>query len=166
MKFTSLFVIYSGLKQRLIVCCVLAVRWWLLSNVATGILICTYKFRTAIITLPPLRIFGSRKPWHPFAEIAFNTKHLNGACVAEAHSSATAERETKNVYGWIFIFSSVRQTFCPHICNYLGTAVAQWLRCCATNQKVNGSIPPGVNGIFHWHKILLISLWTWSRLSL
>jgi len=32
-----------------------------------------------------------------------------------------------------------------------GTAVAQWLRCCATNQKVAGLIPHGVIGIFHWH---------------
>ena len=30
-----------------------------------------------------------------------------------------------------------------------GTAVAQWLRCCATNRKVAGSIPDGVIGIFH-----------------
>ena len=29
-----------------------------------------------------------------------------------------------------------------------GTAVAQWLRCCTTNQKVAGSIPAGVNGFF------------------
>ena len=29
------------------------------------------------------------------------------------------------------------------------TAVAQWLRCCATNRKVAGSIPAGVIGIFH-----------------
>ena len=28
------------------------------------------------------------------------------------------------------------------------TAVAQWLRCCATNQKVVGSIPAGVIGFF------------------
>ena len=32
---------------------------------------------------------------------------------------------------------------------YQGTAVAQWLRCCATNRKVAGSIPDGVIGIFH-----------------
>ena len=31
----------------------------------------------------------------------------------------------------------------------LGTAVAQWLRCCATNRKVACSIPDGVIGIFH-----------------
>jgi len=30
-----------------------------------------------------------------------------------------------------------------------GTAVAQWLRCCATNRKVAGSIPSGVIGHFH-----------------
>ena len=33
----------------------------------------------------------------------------------------------------------------------MGTAVAQWLRCCATNRKVAGSIPDGVIGIFHSH---------------
>jgi len=30
-----------------------------------------------------------------------------------------------------------------------GAAVAQWLRCCATNRKVAGSIPDGVIGILH-----------------
>ena len=31
----------------------------------------------------------------------------------------------------------------------MGTAVAQWLRCCATNRKIAGSIPVGVIGVFH-----------------
>ena len=31
---------------------------------------------------------------------------------------------------------------------YSGPAVAQWLSCCATNRKVAGSIPDGVNGFF------------------
>jgi len=31
----------------------------------------------------------------------------------------------------------------------LGTAVAEWLRCSATNRKVAGTIPGGVTGIFH-----------------
>ena len=30
----------------------------------------------------------------------------------------------------------------------MGTAIAQWLRCCATNRKVTGSIPAGVSGFF------------------
>jgi len=30
----------------------------------------------------------------------------------------------------------------------MGTAVAQWLRCCATNQKVAGLIAAGVSGFF------------------
>ena len=34
---------------------------------------------------------------------------------------------------------------------FIGTAVAQWLMCCATNQNVAGSIPDGVIGIFHSH---------------
>jgi len=33
--------------------------------------------------------------------------------------------------------------------NILATAMAQWLRCCATNRKVACSIPAGVIGIFH-----------------
>jgi hypothetical protein len=33
----------------------------------------------------------------------------------------------------------------------LGTAVAQWLKDCATNREVAGSIPDGFIGIFHWH---------------
>ena len=47
-----------------------------------------------------------------------------------------------------------------------GTAVAQWLRCCATNQKVASSILAGDTGIFHFYKILPIALWTWGRPSL
>jgi len=38
-----------------------------------------------------------------------------------------------------------------HYCNVIhykkGTAVTQWLRCCATNQKVAVSIPTGVSGV-------------------
>jgi len=34
------------------------------------------------------------------------------------------------------------------VLNNLGTAVTQWLKCCATNRKVAGSIPDGVIGMF------------------
>ena len=29
-----------------------------------------------------------------------------------------------------------------------GTTIARWLRCCATNRNVAGSIPAGVSGLF------------------
>jgi hypothetical protein len=35
------------------------------------------------------------------------------------------------------------------LCGIVGTAVAQWVRYCATNRKVAGSIPDGVTGIFY-----------------
>ena len=35
-----------------------------------------------------------------------------------------------------------------HIPFMRGTAVAQWLRCCATNRKVAGLIRAGVSGFF------------------
>ena len=38
--------------------------------------------------------------------------------------------------------------FSPRSCSFSGTAVAQWLRCCATIRKVAGSIPTGVSGFF------------------
>jgi hypothetical protein len=38
----------------------------------------------------------------------------------------------------------------PITAHYRGHTVAQWLRHCATNRKVAGSIPDDVTGIFHW----------------
>jgi hypothetical protein len=57
----------SGLKKRMTVC-VLSLSELLVSNVTTGILICTYNFRTASKPFPPLRIFVSQNPWYTFAE--------------------------------------------------------------------------------------------------
>ena len=48
---------------------------------------------------------------------------------------------------------TLRSTFWLYIHLSVGTALAQWLRCCVTNRKVAGSIPDGVIWIFHWHKI-------------
>jgi hypothetical protein len=48
--------------------CVISVTEWSVSNVATRILIGTRKFRTANET-PPLRIFISRNPWNPLADL-------------------------------------------------------------------------------------------------
>ena len=45
--------------------------------------------------------------------------------------------------------STVRKTW-TYVLSIItgGTAVAQWLRCCATNRKVAGSIPAGVSRSF------------------
>jgi len=49
----------------------------------------------------------------------------------------------------------VYRSLLPPVTIYISTktlrTVAQWLRCCATNRKVTGSIPDGVIEIFHWH---------------
>jgi hypothetical protein len=46
---------------------------------------------------------------------------------------------------------NVNQSLKLRYMQIMGTTVAQWLRYCATNQKVAGSIPDGVTGIFLWH---------------
>ena len=49
----------------------------------------------------------------------------------------------------IKLISSLLRGFCLNPFTVRGTAVAQWLRCCATNRKVAGSIQDGVIGIFN-----------------
>jgi len=80
-----------------------------------------------------------------------NIQMSNGSCVI---SLRWGQRSTSTLNN------------CKTVCLMWGTAVAQWLRCCATNREVALSTPAGVIGIFHWHKILPISLWPWGRLSL
>ena len=46
----------------------------------------------------------------------------------------------------IFVLQKVY--FMPLHVSSMGIPVAQWLRCCATNRKVAGSIPAGVTGFF------------------
>ena len=58
---------------------------------------------------------------------------------ASAHATSPAHLFFLYLF-YDFIFSTVLLR---------GTAVAQWLRCCATNRKVASSIPDGVIGIFH-----------------
>jgi len=50
-------------------------------------------------------------------------------------------------WGWSETFNmySGQKLFLPR---NTGTAVAQWLRCCATDRKVAGPIPAGVSGFF------------------
>ena len=49
----------------------------------------------------------------------------------------------------LFVILCICLVFSANILNKVGTAIAQWLRCCATNRKVAGSIPDDITGIFH-----------------
>ena len=52
-------------------------------------------------------------------------------------------------YFFFFPSSSQEGLGDPHLQSL--SLVAQWLRCCAKNRKVAGSIPDDVIEIFHWH---------------
>jgi len=52
-------------------------------------------------------------------------------------------RDVIGIYGVVVI-----QMVIGYLLSMEGTAVSQWLRCCATNRKVAGSIPAGVTGFF------------------
>jgi len=100
-----------------------------------------------------------------FRPSSYRSRHTNFYCIVESPSLTE----------WCFIYIYICVCVCVCVCFIyivmypfysVVTAVAQWLRCCATNRKVAGSIPAGVTGIFYWHKILPIALWFWGRLSL
>ena len=54
---------------------------------------------------------------------------------------------TKRQTGMAKVIIAFRN-FAKRLLKTKGNAVAQWLRRCATNRKVAGSIPDGVIGIF------------------
>ena len=56
-----------------------------------------------------------------------------------AHCGAVTPKKIHNLFILDFIF----------VISIVGTSVAQWLMCCATNRKFAGSIPDDVIGIFH-----------------
>jgi len=56
-----------------------------------------------------------------------------------------------NVWVCVCVRSLMCVCVCVYVCFLLWTAVAQCLRCCATNRKVAGSIPAGITGIIHFH---------------
>ena len=54
----------------------------------------------------------------------------------------------REVFKFVTPYRLVNTDILEVSCNPRGTAVAQWLRWCATNRKVAGSIPAGVSGYF------------------
>jgi hypothetical protein len=80
---------------------------------------------------------------------------LNAPCLYIKNWPEGGSLDPKHVANYVLI---------DYICIVWGTAVAQWLRYCATNQKVTGSIPDGVMEFFIDINPL-IALWSWGRLS-
>ena len=73
------------------------------------------------------------------------------------HRSAIRKGDTRLWAAWCSYFCKhstfqgrkwIKDDFYMYVCIYMGTAVAQWLKCCATNRKVAGSIPDNVTGFF------------------
>ena len=56
-----------------------------------------------------------------------------------------------NIKECVCVYVCVCVCVCMYIYIYIYIYIymAQWLRCCATNRKIAGSIPDGVIGIFH-----------------
>jgi len=71
----------------------------------------------------------------------------------------------RTVWAWnAYMWNLIICRWCVSYVTKLPCLSSRWW--CTTNRKVAGSIPAGVIGIFHWHKILPIALWLWGRLSL
>ena len=72
------------------------------------------------------------------------------SCLLKLFSVTTQFRAQYHTHGMCLYIIMVIHIICTYT-TMKGTAVAQRLRCCATNRKVAGSIPDGVIGIFHRH---------------
>ena len=89
-------------------------------------------------------------PIHPHGVVRRGSRSLH--CDL---SSVLAVTAVQNIYGTILMIKETRSLMSStlHIVSedytsIIGTAVAQWLMCYATNRKVAGSIPAGVSGFF------------------
>ena len=83
--------------------------------------------------------------WHNLSpDTCFKWTFIVAACIMESIYCSLTNKCT-------FYYNCKSLNLNENTHNYSSyTAVAQWLRCCATNQKVAGSIPDGVN----WHNPL------------
>ena len=85
------------------------------------------------------------------ASTAINYSHATGVMnTAVRHEVLKAMSVKSTVFWYVTTCNLVERTQSFERILHIrrGTAVAQWLRCCATNRKVAGSIPAGVIGFF------------------
>ena len=83
----------------------------------------------------------------PITEILTNFRQLLLLLSFESWRSSPGLQFLVNFY--FSSFPPLSFLFFHSLLTESGTAVAQWLRCCATNRKIAGSIPDGVIGIFY-----------------
>jgi hypothetical protein len=76
--------------------------------------------------------------------------NLTAVCSAWLSSDACLFPSFRDSLSDSLFMSYSVQEYCLTLDRLSRKSVAQWLRHCATNRKVAGSIPDGV-GIFHWH---------------
>jgi len=86
-------------------------------------------------------------PWYSFLSEAEGTQGLQEVdrlCHLKVNFSVMLYYLSPSNRLCLFV-ADVPSIVCPTYV-HRGTAVAQWLRCCATKRKVAGSIPAGVTG--------------------
>ena len=92
-----------------------------------------------------------------FWNVAFERPWRRLVCVSGRYLRHVLKKKSVCGLNWLAVASSggflkcsmTLETSYKHWITWaLGTAVAQWLRCCATNGKVAGSIPTDVSGFF------------------
>ena len=100
--------------------------------------------------------YGSVQAWTAYSDLSYLVGIFKGRDILRNHG-------TREQVIWIFqpLYLKTSLNFNNNISVFdfnfvfkifplsLKSAVAQWLRCCATNWKVAGSIPAGISGFFN-----------------
>ena len=87
------------------------------------------------------------------------------AAVEGTVTYTSAFSEHKTVSSTVLSDGEVYEFLIVKVCGAPGGTVVK-VPCYKSEGRWFDSIPAGVIGIFQWHKILLIALWPWGRLSL
>ena len=104
------------------------------------------RYRTAHLQKVSLLPRQSARFHQVFVVIILKVFDGRNLCTIQPAKLATHFRRPPGTIGYNF-------TEPADLCNTTGghSWWCSWLRHCATNRKVAGSIPDGVTGIFHWH---------------
>ena len=100
------------------------------------------------ILVPPERISSKKNFMHVSRSLTYVRSVCNSSAIMNLNKKTKLHLSQP-----LFAAFTLTKTWWFQSPQYIqkGTAVAQWLRCCATNRNVVGLIPAGVIGIFHWH---------------